>query len=133
MSIAVDGEALMLALDAIKDGIAEPLANAWRYRGQLLALPTPGKGLLEGHPFWLSLGNRRGPEAIRPLADSVSDRLLTHALAAERIVADIDRVIVSLWGCPFDGLEAQVRVDELAAAGLHVPGPRPTYSWQDEE
>ncbi|MFP2895368.1 hypothetical protein [Corallococcus sp. 4LFB] len=99
------------------------LANAWRYRKQLLALALP-VGLLEGHPFWFTFP-RRLPEALRPIAESVSDRLLRHAHAAEDLVSELDRVIVAMWGCPVELLDSSVMAETLVAQGLTLPPPPP--------
>jgi hypothetical protein len=126
---ATSGPELMRALGAIEAAWGDPVANAWRYRHQLLALPAPSSGHLEGHPFWLSFPSRI-PEPLRPLAESVSDDLLAHALAAEKLVWELDRVLVALWGCPVERLDSTVTVAELVATGLRVPTPPPPEPWE---
>ncbi|RKH42595.1 hypothetical protein D7Y23_30935 [Corallococcus sp. AB050B] len=99
------------------------LANAWRYRKQLLAHPLPS-GVVEGHPFWFTFPSKL-PAAVRPLAERVSDGLLAHAHAAESLVSQLDRIIVSLWGCPFEQLDSAVTAAALEAQGLTLPPPPP--------
>ncbi|AFE06958.1 hypothetical protein COCOR_06502 [Corallococcus coralloides DSM 2259] len=96
------------------------LTNAWRYRHQLLALPL--LPLLEGHPFWFTFP-RKLPAVLRPMAEHVSDGLLTPALAAERLVSELDRVIIAFWGCPVEQLDSSVTAAALEAQGLDLPQP----------
>ena len=99
------------------------LANAWRYRKQLLAHPLPS-GVLEGHPFWFTFPSKL-PAAVRPMAERVSDGLLAHAHAAESLVSQLDRVIVALWGCPVEQLDSAVTAGMLTEQGLKLPAPPP--------
>jgi len=122
---ATDGEALLVALGA-EERPGDPLAHAWKYRRQLLAMPTPSAGHLEGHPYWLSFPSRL-PDLIRPLAERVSDRMLAHARAAADIVRELDRVIVSLWGCPLERLDDTVTLAALTAQGIDFSPPRSNH------
>ncbi|MCP3098920.1 hypothetical protein LZ198_08530 [Myxococcus sp. K15C18031901] len=121
---ATDGEALLVALGA-EDKVGDPLAHAWKYRRQLLAMPNP-RGHLEGHPYWLSFPSRL-PDLVRPMAERVSDRMLAHAQAAAEIVRDLDRVIVSLWGCPPERLDDAVTLARLASQGIDFEPPRSNH------
>ncbi|QSQ15756.1 hypothetical protein [Myxococcus landrumensis] len=101
-------------------GWFDALGRAWHMRSLLLALPNFASGVLEGHPFQLSVVNRGVSEELRPLAGEVADALHDHAWAARDVTRKLDRSIVALWGCPLDTLDHRVSVAELVAEGLKL-------------
>ncbi|NTX54368.1 hypothetical protein [Myxococcus sp. CA039A] len=96
------------------------LARAWLMRGRLLALPERASGVLEGHPFQLSIFHRKMPTELRPMAEDVADALAAHARSALQLAPMLDRAIVALWGCPLERLDQRVTVAELVAEGLQL-------------
>ncbi|RKG62155.1 hypothetical protein D7X30_02200 [Corallococcus sp. AB011P] len=96
------------------------LGRAWAFRRHVLALPSMVSGVLEGHPFQLSVRHRDIPPPLHPMAEEVADSLLGHARASRELAKKLDRAIVSLWGCPLERLEQKVTLAELAAAGLEI-------------
>ncbi|NTX02402.1 hypothetical protein [Myxococcus sp. CA040A] len=96
------------------------LGRAWLMRSRLLALPEWASGVLEGHPFQLSIFHRKMPTELRPMAEEVADALAAHARSALQLSPMLDRAIIALWGCPLERLDQRVTVAELIAEGLEL-------------
>ncbi|RKH63054.1 hypothetical protein [Corallococcus aberystwythensis] len=118
---AVQGADLMRALGAVDiPDWSNGLGRAWAFREHLLALPSHVSGVLEGHPFQLSVSHQEMPPPLRPMAEDVADHMLKHSGAAKEIARKLDWTIIGLWGCPLERLELKVTVAELAASGLEI-------------
>ncbi|RKH28359.1 hypothetical protein D7Y15_13660 [Corallococcus sp. AB030] len=115
------GSDLMHALGAMDSpSFTDGLGRAWRFRRKLLALASEASGVLEGHPFQLSVFHRQIPPHLRPMAEDVADSLMAHTRASLKLAEKLDRTILALWGCPLEHLEQKVTLAELAAAGLEI-------------
>ena len=118
---ATQGADLMRALGAVDTpNWFDGLGRAWSFRRPLLALPNLVAGVLEGHPFQLSVRHREMPPPLRPMAEDIANDLLSHSFASVELAQHLDQMILLLWGCPQDRLEQKVTGAELAAAGLKL-------------
>lgn len=101
------------------------LGRSWILRQRLLAAPAFGSGTLEGHPFRIDLRFPPGRDEVGRRAAALADPLLAHAREGLRLAGEVDRLIVTLWGCPPERLDAVVTVAQLCERGLELE----TFDW----